>query len=277
MKKMNTIDLDEDMEELQASEEEAKKAKGPRKSCMTERTISIISFLILVTGACFSIDWSSAIYLLAGCLYFSQLIGYRALYFILCYGAVILIAEIVVIILTFTTSVFKNLTPFQTDLMITLGFGCVTKDPKLIALNILPEVYVVGGLLLVWFFATRGEENDAQPPKSMFLCHLWFWLMIAFLIVVYMLGTSGCYLLISCTIGLTVGMLMLQLISWGKAESINTREVWLMVKVCTTFSTLVLLVIYCAQVPLVRWVQEPVRNIVGINPFATVKVGLGSR
>lgn len=179
--------------------EEAVK-EGSEKSCITPQLLSILSFLILVSGACFSIDWSSAVYLLAGCLYFSRFIGARSLMVMIWYAILILVAEIVVLILSFSTNLLDDFDSLTKELLIAFGFGSITKDVGKSILTILPELFVAIGLLFVKCWSCNNQENELRKSKNLFLCHLWFWLMIGFLVVVYTFGETGCYLAVSCTL-----------------------------------------------------------------------------
>jgi len=172
----------------------------PEKSWVTPQFLSIITSVILVSGACFSIDWTSAVYLLTGCLYFSRFIGARSLTIITVYGILILLAEIVVLIILFATNLFNDFDPFTKELLEAFGFASVTTSIQENVLGILPEALVVVGLIFVRYLSRNNHEDEPRKSKNLFLCHLWFWLMIGFLVIVYALGDSGCYLVISCTL-----------------------------------------------------------------------------
>jgi len=191
---------------------EEKGEKKPEKSCIGPKFVSILTSVTLVSGACFSIDWTSAVYLLTGCLYFSRFIGARSLTVIIFYGIIIFLAEIIFLIILFTTNLSNNFDPFIGELLTAFGFPSATRSIVRNILGILPEGLVVVALILIRYLSRSSHEDESSKsskpselsePKNfanLFLCHLWFWLMIGFLVIVYTFGNSGCYLVVSCTL-----------------------------------------------------------------------------
>jgi len=193
------IEEDEDKD----SSSEKKVEEKPKKSWITPQFLSILTSVILVSGACFSIDWTSVVFLLTGCLCLSKPIEARSLKVITVYGILIFMAEVTFLIVLFTTNLSNNFDPFIGELLADLGFPSATRSIAENVFHILPEGLVVVGLIFVSYLSRNNHKDEARKarkPKSLFLCHLWFWLMIGFLVIVYTFGNSGCYLVISCTL-----------------------------------------------------------------------------
>ena len=69
-----------------------------------------------------------------------------------------------------------------------------------------------------------------------------------------------------------LAQLLLLLISWAKAKTINSMGVWLMAKICTATSTTVLFIIYCAQTSLTERLNKTLRDIIGLNQLKKPEV-----
>jgi len=69
-----------------------------------------------------------------------------------------------------------------------------------------------------------------------------------------------------------LAQLLLLLVTWGKAKTINSMGVWLMAKICTAISTTVLFIIYCSQASVVGRLNKTLRDIIGLNQLEKLEV-----